>query len=202
MVYRVNEIVATVQGEGCNTGIPMVLVRLQGCDCRCAFCDTPHAMDPEGGREMTAEDIVEEVTRYQGPEWVLLTGGEPTMQDLGSLCQALSTAGYQIALETNGARTISYRGFDWICVSPKAARIHEDASMYADELKFIVRTSKDIDRVETFLAEHSQHRLEGYTTICLQPESRDPEATRLCYEACIANGWRLSIQVHKLIEVR
>jgi len=35
------QIVNTLQGEGRNSGIPVVLVRIAGCNRNCEFCDTP-----------------------------------------------------------------------------------------------------------------------------------------------------------------
>jgi len=41
-VYAVNEMFATVQGEGAFTGTAAIFVRLQGCDVGCPWCDTKH----------------------------------------------------------------------------------------------------------------------------------------------------------------
>jgi len=38
--YLVNDIYASIQGEGVMTGVPMVLLRLHGCAVGCPFCDT------------------------------------------------------------------------------------------------------------------------------------------------------------------
>jgi hypothetical protein len=36
----------TIQGEGAMAGLPTYFVRLGGCDWRCAWCDSMHAVDP------------------------------------------------------------------------------------------------------------------------------------------------------------
>ena len=43
---RVNEIFGpTIQGEGALIGQPTIFVRTGGCDYRCSWCDTLHAVD-------------------------------------------------------------------------------------------------------------------------------------------------------------
>ncbi|CUH42006.1 7-carboxy-7-deazaguanine synthase [Ruegeria atlantica] len=46
MSLRISEIFGpTVQGEGALIGQPTVLVRSGGCDFRCSWCDSLHAVD-------------------------------------------------------------------------------------------------------------------------------------------------------------
>lgn len=206
--YEVIEIYSAVQGEGVNAGLPMVIVRLRGCNLRCPWCDTKYAWPDAGvgSKSMNAQAIVEEVKRYPNIRWVMLTGGEPTMQDLSSLCSALNAIGRSTALETNGTLPI-HRGVDWACVSPKlnvlgGDRILIPNLLIANELKFVVGCEEDLNLVNQFLIDHLQHLLRGNVQICLQPESQDPIATKLCYEECVERGWRLSVQLHKFIGIR
>ena len=54
---QVQEIFPTVQGEGPNTGVPSVFVRLGGCNLACDFCDTEF----ESFSEMSVDEILHEV---------------------------------------------------------------------------------------------------------------------------------------------
>src|SRR6056297_3563779 len=62
---RVSEIFGpTIQGEGALIGVPTVFVRLGGCDYRCSWCDSLHAVDSayrESWTPMSAEAVMEAV---------------------------------------------------------------------------------------------------------------------------------------------
>ena len=80
---RISEIFGpTIQGEGALIGQPTVFVRTGGCDYRCSWCDTLHAVDNEfrhGWTPMSAEDVFAEVEKLSGgvPIMVSLSGGTP-----------------------------------------------------------------------------------------------------------------------------
>ena len=58
---RINDIFYSLQGEGYNTGRAAVFVRFAGCNLRCPFCDTEF----DTHREMTDDEIVAEISRYE-----------------------------------------------------------------------------------------------------------------------------------------
>ena len=73
MTLRIAEIFGpTIQGEGALIGEATVFVRAGGCDYRCVWCDSPHAVDSayrETWAAMTSEEVWAEVLR--------LSGGQP-----------------------------------------------------------------------------------------------------------------------------
>jgi 7-carboxy-7-deazaguanine synthase len=114
----------TIQGEGIDQGLPVHFVRLGGCDYRCGWCDTPHAVLPEQVRaaeRLTAETIVDRVVELGGaPRWVVLSGGNPALHDLSELVLRLQGAGYRVAVETQGSRWRDWLlHVDRLCISPK-----------------------------------------------------------------------------------
>ena len=181
--YKVNEIFHSLQGEGFHTGTPAVFVRLSGCNLRCPFCDTDHT----AATPMTAEAIVAEASRYPSRHLVL-TGGEPALQADAALVDALHAAGFFIQVETNGSRQLP-AGIDWITCSPKDAPV---VLPRIDELK-IVYQGQD---VETIAAACPQPRVRF-----LQPCSGSNTAEVVAYILSHPH-WRLSLQTHKLIDIR
>jgi 7-carboxy-7-deazaguanine synthase len=88
--FRIAEIFGpTIQGEGVHAGYPCHFVRFGGCDYRCRWCDSPHAVLPElvaALPKMTAEQICNRVRSLPGhPKWVVLSGGNPALFDLSGV---------------------------------------------------------------------------------------------------------------------
>lgn len=107
--YPVPEIFGpTIQGEGALCGVQTHFVRFGGCDFRCSWCDSMHAVDPQEVRKAPRLKTVEIFSRVlelgssaQCP-WVTFSGGNPAIHNLLNLVVALKGAGYYIAVETQG----------------------------------------------------------------------------------------------------
>ena len=109
MTLRIAEIFGpTVQGEGALIGEPTVFVRSGGCDFRCSWCDSLHAVDSNYRHKwilMETEAVWAEIERLSGsrPLTVSLSGGNPAIQDFGRLIMQGAARGYGFACETQGS---------------------------------------------------------------------------------------------------
>ncbi|MBR7043397.1 MAG: radical SAM protein [Prevotella sp.] len=196
-MMRVNEIFHSLQGEGYNSGTPAVFIRFSGCNLQCPFCDTQH----ESGTEMTEQEIVEAV-KHLAPcsLLVVITGGEPALQLTASLVDALHEIGKRVAVETNGTLPLP-PNVDWITLSPKNAWLGDEAVPVltcADELKVLYDGSHDPSAFDSIAATHR----------FLQPmdtgnANRNATLMRQAADYCLQHPqWRLSLQIHKILNIR
>ena len=115
----------TIQGEGALIGEPTVFVRTGGCDFRCSWCDSMHAVDTKYRHDwaaMETEAVWTEVQRLSGgkPLTVSLSGGNPAIQDFAPLIALGQAAGYRFACETQGSIGKPWFGMlDTLVLSPK-----------------------------------------------------------------------------------
>ena len=123
---RISEIFGpTIQGEGALIGRPTVFVRTAGCDYRCTWCDTLHAVLPQyrdAWLAMTPGEIVTRIDELSGGEPVLVTlsGGNPALQPLAPVIALGRARGYRFALETQGSVASPWLAdLDWLVLSPK-----------------------------------------------------------------------------------
>ncbi|WP_312804595.1 7-carboxy-7-deazaguanine synthase QueE [Agrobacterium cavarae] len=123
---RVSEIFGpTIQGEGLLIGLPTVFVRTGGCDYRCSWCDTLHAVDSDyrdDWKPLSVKAIWAEVVRLSGgkPITVSLSGGNPAIQPLAPLIRKGKGEGYRFALETQGSICKDwFADLDYLVLSPK-----------------------------------------------------------------------------------
>ena len=212
MTYRVKEIFYTLQGEGAQAGRPAVFCRFTSCNlwtgretdrhrAVCQFCDTDFTGTdgPGGGRFTNAQALAAAVAAaWKGRQheravpYVVCTGGEPLLQLDAAAVSALQSAGFEVAVETNGTQDAP-AGLDWICVSPKAGAPLKLTS--GDELKLVFPQAG---------AAPEQFEDLWFRNLFLQPmdgPDRDLN-TKLAVEYCLAHPqWRLSIQSHKYVGI-
>lgn len=187
-MYLVNEIFYSIQGEGAFTGTPVGFVRFSGCNRKCSFCDT----DFDEFTEMSAGDIVQAISEYPTPH-IVLTGGEPLLQVDDTLIKALHDAGFSIHVETNGTLPVP-DGIDWVTCSPKEPPLRIQPEK-VNEIK-VVFTGQTEDELEK-LREQFPHTPLFY----LQPCSGKNVLVTLM-RVLITGNWRLSLQIHKILDIR
>ena len=219
--YKINEIFETIQGEGSFTGQPSIFIRLQGCPVGCSWCDTKHTWDIELSDEVTKDVLLAQ--SQETPQWanftvqalysliieqgykakhIVITGGEPCMVDLTPLCNQFDDLGYSTQVETSGTFEVLVSDKCWVTVSPKINMrggydILASAMKRANEIKHPIATAQHVDDLKALLLEYSIEN----TPVYLQPISQKTRATELAIETCIANNWRLSVQVHKYLGI-
>jgi 7-carboxy-7-deazaguanine synthase len=224
MRYAINTLYPAIQGEGSLAGTPMVLVRLQGCAVGCPWCDTKETWKllerfkvdsledaqshPSKWTMMHSDDIAD-AARAAAPRagWIMLTGGEPAEHDLTELCEAFTSRGFRVQLETSGTMTLDrFEGhIAHIVVSPKidmpgGRDVLPEAVALADEIKFVIENDASIDRLR-FLLRSNFPSSATTPPVFVQPVSLSPTATKLCIDAAFRYGWRVSVQLHKLLEL-
>ncbi len=187
----------TLQGEGAHSGRAAYFIRLGGCDVGCHWCDVKASWDAAQYPQRAVTDIVADARAHPG-RLAVVTGGEPLMHPLDTLCDQLRAAGFRTHLETSGAHPLTGT-WDWICFSPKKFKAPlPEVCQQADELKVVVYNRSDFAWAESFAA-----RVRPDCRLFLQPEwDRATQMTPLLIEYIKANPqWELSLQTHKYLDI-
>jgi organic radical activating enzyme len=82
-IFPIVEIFHSIQGEGHHTGTSSVFIRFCRCNLRCPWCDTEF----DEWDDMSLGQVIDEVSKFDCDR-VILTGGEPALQVLPTLCGA------------------------------------------------------------------------------------------------------------------
>lgn len=157
---KINERFVSVQGEGLNTGLPTIFIRISGCNLRCIYCDTTYSYHE--GNEMSVNEIMQEIESYSIKR-VCITGGEPLLQkDIHELLEKLRD--YEVSIETNGSVDISDLPRDiMISMDIKCPSSGESEKMLienikylkpADQTKFILKDNDDYMFAKRFISSH------------------------------------------------
>jgi len=192
MKYKVSEMFESIQGEGSFSGTLVNFVRFSGCNMRCSFCDTEFNKFTLVSKERMYNQIKDYLSKI-----IVFTGGEPMLQLNQELVDYFVNKGYSVHIETNGSIDIFLRGIDHIVVSPK------------DPMKWLQKTGSDLkiligpDDENMPLDEIvSDTTFKNYF---LQPISgpRYDDALQNCIQLIMYNPtWKLSVQLHKIINVK
>lgn len=222
---QIQEVFATIQGEGPFAGTPATFVRLAGCNLQCPGCDTDYTSKRQ---TLTATEVVQLVRQQSrrpaphGPQkgllepLVVITGGEPFRQNLTPFVTILLGLGFRVQLETNG--TFMLDGFPWekvtVVCSPKTGRINYDFSHRVNAFKYVVQAGY-VDPTDGLpfatlgqLTQSSVARppVGSAAEIYVQPldeqdETKNKANLAAAVQSCLQFGYRLCIQTHKLANV-
>lgn len=199
-----------IQGEGPVIGRPTVFVRTGGCDFRCAWCDTDHAVLPEyrdTWQPMETEAIIDQVANLAGPgALVTFSGGNPAIQPLGPVIARLNQLGYVTAIETQGTIAPSYlMSIRHVVVSPKPpsskqafnARQFEDFLLACGSArtacKVVICDAEDLDWALGLWERYSDHFFDP--VLYLQPMNPDFEPGKAVDRHALMNRYRTLCEI-------
>lgn len=228
-VLEVQEIFYTIQGEGPYAGMPATFVRLAGCNLRCYFCDTDFSHGTLMGIDDIIRKIQE--VSANCPFIVLTGGEPMRQQIIPLLVRLrllgyktqIETAGtvwpthpaYQDYLEF---RVDDNEELVLVC-SPKTPRIHPSVAANCTHYKYIIRKGGVNARglpcrstqvlgakpVDLFIPD-------SHATIWVQPcaeydvhgnvnAEATAENTAECVSIAMKHGYRISLQMHKILNI-
>jgi len=198
---NVVEIFQSIQGEGANVGRSAIFIRLSGCNKACWYCDT----DWSKGDSMSVSQILDEVKKYSKADeypnnLIIWTGGEPTLQLTNEVLDYFSE--YYNCIETNGTNPVPSK-IQYISCSPKVSpEILRANFERVNELRYPIGVGDllpDISELPeadnyfvspVFLGEEKKRfqQVDENVKYAIDFVSMHPK-------------WRLSIQLHKLLNI-
>lgn len=103
------------------------VIFLHGCNFRCPFCFNHELVVGKDFKEMSAEEIAKKIYGFRDfIDAVVITGGEPTLQNIEMLCKGLKQAGLLVKIDTNGTnpeivkRLVAQQLVDFVAMDVKA----------------------------------------------------------------------------------
>lgn len=220
---RLSEHYVSVQGEGPGAGLMTQFIRFGGCNLRCPGwpCDTPYAVDPAQYRHEWVNHTPQAImdTLFDYPQRVVLTGGEPLLQnkeELATLTTLLRRKSFGIELFTNGTMPLPM----WVH-RPKATTIMDwklpgsgedpfNKTRIAnlrlltcnDAVKFVIADANDFEAAINLHEAHikSQQRFEATPQVYYGVAWGKMENAELIEWVRGAQlDWKLNVQVHNYI---
>lgn len=195
-----NEVFYSIQGEGLNAGKLAIFVRFGNCNLKCTWCDTKYTWYPDfqDNFEAPLEKVFAQLRKYPACKHLVITGGEPMLQqDIISAIRR-EFPDYYMEVETNGSQAVKcFNDVDLFTVSYKTSnsgnapyelKTINEKCVY----KFVVCGEGDFEEIEAVI---KKYRLPA-DKIFLMPEG----ATRaevlnkqqFMLEQCKKTGYRFS----------
>lgn len=224
MHLNVNEIFGpTIQGEGINTGKRVAFLRLAGCNLACSWCDTPYSWDWERydrkaeSHKMTIKETAEALNNI-GTDIVIISGGEPMLQQKAIISLQKLIPHVALEIETNGTieplRDME-KAIRLFVVSPKLEhagdkkearlkvipleRYAQLAALSDAIFKFVVSKPDDINQIKQL---QEQYQIPNFA-IWLMPlgDNKQQQLDNLEWTAqqALNNNWNFSPRLHTLI---
>lgn len=212
----------TIQGEGPFSGRRAIFVRLAGCNLQCPGCDTDYtskhttyiaeSLSARINSDFKHHKDCIDTSRYN--PLLVITGGEPFRQNFGPFARLMLTEGWEIQVETNGTvwhDDIPMLPITFVC-SPKYDYIHEELKPHIKALKYVIRAGEvDSDGLPLYALGYkfrpARPREWFKGEIWIQPcDEGDPARNKAYMDeavaVCMKHGYRLGLQIHKLIGVQ
>lgn len=220
----VNSFWYTMQGEGPDAGRPAIFMRLSKCNLRCTFCDTEF----ESGEWFNMPKLrnhIMGISENTGCKFLVITGGEPLLQNVVPLIVSLNERGISVSIETAG--TVYAEGLEnrfaadrsiadnLIVCSPKTPKLNARVIPLIGALKYVIGidSAETEDGLPAMSTQVPGQLCEIYRPcecltkgipIYIQPMDTGEERTtrqNVAFAAavCMRHNYRLSLQMHKVV---
>ena len=201
IILNVVEIFKSIQGEGANVGRSAVFVRLACCNLACWYCDT----EWNKSIKMSVSDVLSEIKRLSNQDnfsntLLIWTGGEPTLQLTDEILDYFQE--FYNCIETNGTNPVPKK-IKYISCSPKVTPIvlrknftHVNEFRYPLQVGEILPDISELPTADNYFV----------SPVFLGEEKKRFERNieNINYSINFINNnpqWRLSVQLHKLLNI-
>jgi organic radical activating enzyme len=213
-ILNITEIFTGIQGEGLHQGVPSHFIRLFGCNLRCDFCDSQYSWKEKIPiRKEDLGGIIDALfLRHEYVNNVVITGGEPLLQNLKYLQKLIAERGWSLEIETNGLGKF-YKHINpedvLFNVSPKihteqyrskyTSKIINKYLHYNSIFKFVTADSEDFSSVLDFC----QRFKIPNNSVWILPKGITAKgivrSSRKVSDLCIKYGFNLSDRQHIIV---
>lgn len=204
----------TLQGEGKSSGLKVMFIRLAMCNLHCSWCDTKYTWDWKNfDIEKEIHNVsISEIISQLGTEVksIVISGGEPLLQQNELILLIRQLKGYWIEIETNGTITPQpelVQLVNQFNCSPKLSNSSDSFSLRIKQVplekfvvigktnfKFVVSSLQDIEEilhlVKTYEMKEVYLMPEGIT------KEELAEKEEIVKNLCIENGFYFSPRLH------
>ncbi|MDD4968653.1 MAG: 7-carboxy-7-deazaguanine synthase QueE [Paludibacter sp.] len=202
ILLNVVEIFRSIQGEGANAGKSAVFVRLASCNMACWYCDT----NWNESSKMTVLEVLEEVNKLSAsatyPDNLLIwTGGEPTLQLTDEILDLFSD--YYNCIETNGTNPVPAK-IKYISCSPKVSPfVLRKNFTHVNEFRYPIGVGDILPDISEL--PDADNYFISPVFLGAEKERFEKVNENIEYSMNIIQNnpkWRLSLQLHKLLNIR
>lgn len=202
-----NEIFYSIQGEGLNAGVPAVFLRFGNCNLKCRWCDTKYTWHPKRADnfQISLPQLFKKIRKFKNCKHLVITGGEPMLQQDAISAIRREFPSYYIEVETNGNKPATcFNDVDLFTVSyklknsgnrPYELKIINKKCAY----KFTVTSRKDFKEIEAVIKKYQLPK----EKIFLMPEGITSAALSKKYQFilkyCLKKGYKFSARLQVLI---
>ena len=200
----------TIQGEGPYAGTPATFIRLGGCNLQCFLCDTEYT---QGSELLTVDEVMGRLQLLPRRNLVVLTGGEPFRQALHPIKVALMQSRRRVQIETNGTLPPDVFGsyYGTVVCSPKTPKLAHEMWSHITDMKYVVQAGQvcpidglPLSSVGPQYGRPARPHQQWTGDIYVQPldeqdEEKNKANTQAAVDSCLKHGYRLCLQVHKLV---
>lgn len=178
-------------------------------------CDTDFTT---GARVVDVETLVQQVRTLAGNKTrlVVITGGEPLLQNIVPFCRLLAKYNFRVQIETAGTVWVpGLEGCDIALVcSPKTGKVRVELQDRCINFKYVVGAGDEVSTTGAIVASYQlgskpmtlAQPARKDATIWIQPrDDQDPEKnaanTAFARDLCLQYGHRMCVQLHKIVGV-